>query len=153
MILSTRAESIIPSAPPAESTYDALSAAKASLVIGEYFFCGEGQTKRPRAFNRGNGWAHSAGSSTVDHDKWLQVGYRNSDLSSRGSNYSHPPRLKIAPNTRRVAPKWPLGRGLQIASNKKFKRSCHHAGQEAAAAYNASRMHANNDGSQSTSER
>ncbi len=82
------------------------------------FSCGEGQTERPRAFDRGNGWAHSAGSSTVDHDKWLQVGCRSSDLSSRGSNYSHPPRLKITPNTRRVAPKWPRGRGLQIASNK-----------------------------------
>ncbi len=117
------------------------------------YSCGEGQTKRPRAFDRGNGWAHSAGSSTVDHDKWLQVGYRNSNLSTRGSNYSHPPWLKITPNTRRIAPKWPRGRELQIASDKKFKHSCHCTGQEAAAAYNASRTHANNDSSQSTSKR
>ncbi len=36
--------------------------------------CGEGQTESPRACDRGNGWAHSAGKSTVDHDKWLLVG-------------------------------------------------------------------------------
>ena len=39
--------------------------------------CGEGQTEMPRAHGEGNGEGHSAGKSTVDHDKRLQVGFRN----------------------------------------------------------------------------
>ncbi len=52
--------------------------------------CGEGQTKRPRAHGKGNGGAHSAGKSTVDHDKWLQIGFRNR-VEQQGKRLLTPP--------------------------------------------------------------
>jgi hypothetical protein len=56
----------------------------------EELFGGEGQTERPRACDRGNGWAHSAGKSTVDHDKWLQVGISVA-IKATGGAFTHPP--------------------------------------------------------------
>ncbi len=101
-------------------------------MVIQRIYCGEGQTKRPRACDRGNGWAHSAGRSMVDHDKWLQVGISVA-IKATGGAFTHtPPWHKNYTDTRRVAPKWPHGRGRRSDNKQNFHiHPCPHAGQEA----------------------
>ncbi len=83
---------------------------------------GEGQTKRPRAHDKGNGRAHSTGKSMVDHDKWLQVGFRNR-FKQQGEWAYTPPRSQKTPNTHQVCTRVVSQPWMQNRQDKRKKTS------------------------------
>jgi hypothetical protein len=74
---------------------------------------------KPRACDRGNGWSHSTGTSTVDHGEWLQVGFRCS-LSNEGSIHKHPLQKLNYTDTRQEHQRSPGAMDTKVTMNQKF---------------------------------
>ncbi len=98
----------------------------------------------------GMGGPISAGKSTVDHDKWLQVGFR-SRFKQRGEHSHTHPTAKNYTDTLRVVPKWPRGCGRRSDDERIFFKIIHATAQDTQQPphFNAFNKHATSDGSPS----